>query len=608
MIDTAAKATSLDQETRDWIRNPSDVRAAENGCFFDVLQGSYAVWWIERYCRLYEGEQAGQRMYLRGCAQCQNSTDVPDEWDDAAKALYYQRAVKYSECVKAGHQTDWQHECTMRCFGWVRYSEKWRRNIRRFREASIWIAKKNKKSPTLAAWALYLLIGDGEQGQKVFIAAKDGNQARDIGAKHAAEMVRLSPELSEACRINKVRASIRHTDTRSDFMPLSSSNSATQRSKEGLNGSIVVDEVHVVDRDFISIISRAGISRSEPMFAGFSTAGDNLDGYGKERFDYSEKVLKGEIEDQSLFVAIYAAPQNLSDEDLEQDPLKYGLMANPAMGHTVDRDEYLEDYRKSKHSPRELSRFKMYRLNIWQASETPWLNMDYWRKNERQYTAEDLAGKSCWAGLDLSATKDFTALCLMFPEDDGTYRGLWYYWLPEETANAYRTKIDIDRWLKDPRVNLTLTEGATVHYGYIRSHMRKLHEIYKIQELAYDDWNAEQTTQEIEQGVTNMNGVVIEQATYIPRFNFTQSLRHLNEPTKSFEVDIIRGKLLHNGDPLTTWMIGNTMVKPDVNGNIRPVKPKRNGINKIDGTVAAIMARARASAGNNYSAISMAFV
>src|SRR5262249_57614699 len=129
----------------------------------DEGRGQCAVTWIESYCRLYEGDWAGQPMKL----------------------------------------SDWQLDCTMRLFGWIRYSEKWKRWIRRFRAASIWVAKKNKKSPTLAAWGLYLLCGDGEQGQKIFHAAKDGQQARKIAGEHAKQMLLQSDELLSECRINE---------------------------------------------------------------------------------------------------------------------------------------------------------------------------------------------------------------------------------------------------------------------------------------------------------------------------------------------------------------------------------------------------------------------
>src|SRR5215470_15025277 len=117
----------MDGQTRAWLKCPADERAAANGCRFDEGRGRFVVEWIERYLRLYEGDWAGQPFRL----------------------------------------LDWARDVTMRLFGWTRYSEKWGRQVRRFRQASIWVAKKSGKSPTLAAWGLYLLCGDGEKGGKV---------------------------------------------------------------------------------------------------------------------------------------------------------------------------------------------------------------------------------------------------------------------------------------------------------------------------------------------------------------------------------------------------------------------------------------------------------
>jgi phage terminase large subunit-like protein len=237
-------------------------------------------------------------------------------------------------------ERDWQYECTMRLFGWVRRSAKWGREVRRFRQASVWVPKKNKKSPTLAAWGLYLLCGDGEPGQKVFLAAKDGMQARKIAGearRRHAPAVR-GPD-------GRVRPEPQHDaghaqPSRSWLEPLSSQQPDAGEQGGAERQSVLIDETHVVDRDFVRRISRAGISRSEPLHIEVSTAGNNPDSYGKERFDYASGRA-GRDEDQELFVAIYAAPQDLTDADLDADPAKFGRMANPAWGHTVDPEEYL---------------------------------------------------------------------------------------------------------------------------------------------------------------------------------------------------------------------------------------------------------------------------
>ena len=46
-----------------------------------------------------------------------------------------------------------------------------------------------------------------------------------------------------------------------------------------------------------------------------------------------------------------------------------------------------------------------------------------------------LAGRDCYAGLDLSSTGDITTLVLIFPprDEDEKYVLLPYFWIPEET-------------------------------------------------------------------------------------------------------------------------------------------------------------------------------
>lgn len=532
-----------DSATKKWIKNAGDEAAVRNGCRFDEARGQHAVGWIERYCRLYEGEFAGQPMTL----------------------------------------DDWRYDTTMRIFGWVRPSDRWEREIRRFRQAVIFVPKKNAKTPVLAGWSLYCAIGDGEPGQKCFFAAKDSVQA-GIATKHAMEMLRQSPELMAECSINNTLRQITHEPTRSLLRPLASSNSRTQEAQEGLNGSTFVDEIHVVDRKFVNRIKRAGISRSEPLHVEVSTAGTDPDGYGAERHEYAQKIISGEETNEQLLAVIYAAPQDLSDEDLAADPVKYGKMANPTWGRIIDPEEYLADFNTSKNNPRELREFKMYRLNIWQNAANPWLKIEDWNKGRRDFTLQDFTGRQCHASLDLSSVRDFSSLCLAFDEGGEEVSLWWWYWLPEETANQYRTQIDIDKWEKDSRVNLMLTPGARIDYDFITAKIAELSQEFKINSLAYDNWNAEKTTQEI------------EEQTGIPRVEFGQGLKTMNEPTKQFEARVIDGKIHHNGDPLTAWMIQNAEVKVDPNGNYKPLKPKSESIKKIDGVVTAVMATAMVEA------------
>ncbi len=583
-----AAAKKVDAATKRWMRNPSDEAAVRNGCRMDEGRGLFAIWWIERHCRLYEGEgYAGEPVVLRGCHLCHREPVIPDTWEEA-EPLYLERAKKHAACRRAGHALDWQFDTLARLFGWVRWSGKWNREIRRFRQASIWVSKKNKKTPTIAAIALYVACGDGEPGQKVFLAAKDGKQVRENLAKHVQEMLHRSPELESECGENKTTMQITHKPTSSVVLILFGSEGKESESKEGLNGSIIIDETHVVDRQFVSRISRAGISRSEPLQIDVSTAGNNPDGYGHERFVWAQEVENGTREDQELLAVIHAAPQDLSDADLAADPLKYGKLANPAMGHTVDPEEFLLDYHRSKESIYKLAEFKMYRLNIWQRSSNPWLNSGDWAKCKRDFTAADLEGRECSAGLDLSRTRDMSALVLVFPWEDGCYRILPFFWLPKQVAHDNNHLAPFLTWERQKA--LELTPGNVMDYGFIRTRFRELAGRFRIRRLIYDLTYAEETTQALEQGVVNAAGVQIEEGTGVEREAFPQTIMAYTAPCKDFERLILDGKLHHNGHPVMDWQVGHVQVRCDANDNIRPVKPKRGDVKKIDGVVSAVMA------------------
>lgn len=529
-----------DAITKAWIKNASDEKAVANGCRFDLERAEHACNWIEDHLCLYEGDFAGQPFQLQS----------------------------------------WQRDATMRMFGWVRYSEKWGREVRRFTKASIWIPKKNGKSPTLAAWGLYLLIGDGEPGQKFYFGAKDGNQAK-IAAKHAFEMVSMSPLLRRECRLNRTMTSVEHIPSKSLMMPLSSDDSRSQRSKEGLNGSMGVDEVHVVDDAFMGITSRAGISRSEPLQIEVSTTGDNPEGYGFRQDEYGRRVERGEADDDQFLYIFYGVPQDITDEELDADILAYGKIANPMWGITIDPQEFMADYQRSRASITEFGRFKMYRLNKWQKAANPWIKPESWRRCKRSYEADAFRGRTTWCGLDLSLTRDMTAAVLVANGDEpGSLMCLPRFWMPRKTAEQYNDEARFLDWADKGLIKLSA--GDTMSYPALLADLVALAEEFGIAEWVYDPTFATYLIQ------------MLEQETSAVPVQFGQSMKNFAGPTEEVERLILDGLMLHPGHPVLDWQMGHVAVEPDRNGRIRPVKPSKDSVKKVDGVVALVMGAARA--------------
>ena len=536
-------------ESLDWVRTVADERAVAAGMRLDVERADFAVNWIEQYCRLYEGDKAGQPMVL-----------LPP-WRDFFTRLY----------------------------GWVRWSDEWGQWIRRFTHASFWGAKKNGKSPSCAAHNLYLLCGDGEQGQKVYQAAANGEQAK-IAQKHAINMVRQSPELFADCKINNATLEIQYLPTNSVLAILTGDDSRGAKSKEGLNGSVSYDEMHVVNREIEERTSRAGISRKEPLNCSFSTAGDNPASVGFERFQYGRQVNSGERDDPHFLHADYSAPDGVTDADIEERLEELGKAANPTWGTLIKPSEFRADWNRSKGKPREVARFKQYRLNLWVGSTNQWLNSAGWQRGQREYTLADLAGRECFAALDLSRTRDMTACVFGFPwpEDGPEVVRLWsMFWLPRESARERDHLFPFLSWATAGYLNLT--EGAVVDYNAVKADIRAVINEHSLNVLAlyFDPHYANELTQALHEGEQiggeSVSGVVAE------RVSFKQNLMTFTAPAKEFERRVSAGLIQHPGNPVMSWQVGHCEAYADRNQNVRPVKPEPHSGKSVDGVVCGVM-------------------
>ncbi len=364
---------------------------------------------------------------------------------------------------------------------------------------------------------------------------------------------------------------------------LTGDNKRGQEAKEGINGSVLIDECHVFDRMMHERTSRAGISRKEPINLSVSTAGDDPSSYGAERFKYGRQVNDGSRNDPHFLHVEYCAPDNVTDAEIDRNLEKYGRMANPSWGSIVMPSEFRSDWESCKGKPREIARFKQYRLNLWVGSTNPWLDVAGWDRGLRDYTLADLAGRECYLGLDLSRTRDMSSVVLIcpWPEDGDEALRTWpMFWLPETRAAALNHLFPYQSWAE--RGDLTLTPGDVVDYGVIEDEIVAAVEEHGLNVLTifFDQKYAEELTQRLE------NRLGCE------RRSVKQSVEILTLMAKEFERRVSVGLVQHPGNLVMTWQVGHVQVWADRNRNIRPVKPDPSTGKAIDGIAAAVDAMA----------------
>jgi hypothetical protein len=487
-------------------------------------------------------------------------------------------AVSFIECLthtkgtwagKAFTLLPWQEQIIRDLFGVVKPN-----GYRQFNTAYIEIPKKMGKSELAAAVALLLCCGDNEERAEVYGCAADRQQAA-IVFDVAADMVKMCPALHRRVKILASQKRMVYLPTNSFYQVLS----AEAYSKHGFNiHGVVFDELHTQpNRKLFDVMTKgSGDARMQPLYFLITTAGTDTHSICYETHQKAVDVLEGRKIDPTFYPVIYGADET----DDWTDP-KVWKKANPSLGVTVQMEKVQAAFESARQNPGEENSFRQLRLNQWVKQSVRWMPMEKWDKCAFAVNEEELAGRVCYGGLDLSATTDLTAFVLVFPPEEQTdkYQILPYFWIPEETVDlrVKRDHVPYDVWKKQGFIQTT--EGNVVHYGFIETFIERLGERYNIREIAFDRWGAVQMVQ-------NLEGMGF---TVVP---FGQGFKDMSPPTKELMKLTLEEKIAHGGHPVLRWNMDNIFIRTDPSGNIKADKEKST--EKIDGAIAMIMALDRA--------------
>ena len=464
---------------------------------------------------------------------------------------------------------DWQEQIIRDIFGILKPN-----GYRQFNTAYVEIPKKQGKSELAAAVALLLTCGDGEERAEVYGCAADRNQAK-IVFDVAVDMVKFCPALSRRVKILESQKKLIYKPTNSSYQVLS----ADVANKHGFNThGVIFDELHTQpNRKLYDVMTQgSGDARMQPLYFLITTAGNDTNSICYEIHQKAKDIEKGNKIDPTFYSVIYGAEES---EDWT-DP-KVWRKANPSLGITVAEEKVRAACESAKQNPGEENAFRQLRLNQWVKQSVRWMPMDKWDLCAGKIREEELEGRVCYGGLELSSTTDITAFSLVFPprDDEEEYIILPYFWIPEDTLDlrVKRDHVPYDVWQRQGY--LQTTEGNVVHYGYIEKFIEELGKKFNIREIAFDRWGAVQMVQNLE----NMGFTVVP---------FGQGFKDMSPPTKELMKLTLEKKLVHGGHPILRWNMDNVFIKTDPAGNIKADKEKST--EKIDGVVATIMALDRA--------------
>ncbi|MBD1373723.1 terminase large subunit [Hazenella sp. IB182357] len=450
----------------------------------------------------------------------------------------------------------WQHFVIGSLYGWVHKET----GLRRFKEGLIFVGRKNGKSTMVSGLANYGCSKDGEKGADVYLLANSMKQARVV-YDECKKMIQSSPLLSKHFR--PLRDAIHYDKAFSKIEPQASDSEKL----DGLNAHLAIfDEIHEYkEYKLINVIKNSTVARQQPLILYISTAGYQLEGPLMDYYNQSTRVLSGEIDDERTFYYIAELDKN----DQLDDPTNWSK-PNPNLGVTIDIETMKEEWTTRKHVPAEKNDFITKRLNLFvQSSEQSFIDFEVIKRNADMLSLDELKGRSCIGGFDLSATEDFTSACLEFLLDDGRVFVFSHSFIPRKKVELENEKIPFRQWEKEGL--LTICSGDYVDYQLVYEWFVEQSKRYNIELITYDPANAFKLVEELKS-----QGFRTEMVR--------QGAMTLSPAMKDIKELLLDGRVVYNQNRLFRWYLNNVKLVQDRNGNWMPTKQDR--YRKIDGFAA----------------------
>lgn len=294
--------------------------------------------------------------------------------------------------------------------------------IRRFKEAFIYIPRKNIKTSFAAAlsWALGLL--ERKSGSKVYIVAAALKQSLESFNFINFNLNQMGERENFRVIDNNQEHSI--SGDLGDGSIYIQALAANPDKQDSLNCNIAIaDELHAyrTPKQY-NIIKEAMKAYTNKLMIGITTAGDNMNSFCYNRLKYCQKILDGTVTDEKYFVFIAKADEDESGDVDYTNPIQH-QKANPAYGVSIRPDDILSDARQAQQDPQNRKDFLAKSMNIYTSAMRAYFNLDEFKSSNKKYswTLEELAKLPIewFGGCDMAKLHDLNATGLY-----GSYEGV----------------------------------------------------------------------------------------------------------------------------------------------------------------------------------------
>lgn len=440
------------------------------------------------------------------------------------------------------------------------------------RSVLLFVPRKFGKTTLVAGIAIYeLLFGDAD-GQ-VYVCANSYQQAK-ICFDNIRNSLKALDRTHQRFKVNR-EAIYNLMKGRASFARCLASDPTTL---DGLNASCYILDEYSQARsaDLRNVMATSTGARENPLELIITTASDREEGPCASTLDAYERILLGEVSDDSVFPLIFVPDV----DDREDDPATWAKV-QPHIGVTVQQDYYEQAWQKAQQTAENMLAFRTKLLNVFAVNESKvWISGDEVRDLFRPFDFDALDPDDppiAMVAFDLSVWDDFSAVAYeIYDKATASFHFHVDYYLPEGSvdrhprAALYRTWAD-KGWLR-------LLPGNVIDYEAIVQDILSRNGKVIIAGIGYDPWHSK----------TAVNMLSAAGAASVMK-PLKQTYGAFTGSVEALEMLIKTGKCSFSPNGITAWCFGNCVIDEDKIGNRKPIK--RALADKIDGAICCLMAQ-----------------
>ena len=494
--------------------------------------------------------------------------DLPQTvWDDALDAY---RSPTFGECSE-----QWVFDFVAAIFGG--YDAETGEQL--IREYYLLISKKNTKSTIAAGIMLTAVILCWREGEEHLILAPTKEVAGNSFGP-AAAMVRADDELSALFHVQDHVKTITHRVSGASLKVVAADTDTVSGKK---SGRVLVDEHWLFGKRsnasamFMEALG-GQISRPEGWVIYLTTQSDEPPaGVFKEKLEYYRDVRDGKIDDRKSLGVLYEYPHAMVKAKAYLDASTY-YITNPNLGRSVSAVWLEDELRKLLHkTDGSLQKFVAKHLNVqigMNLRADRWTGADFWERQAKALgmTLSELMTRSevITVGIDGGGLDDLLGLAVVGRER-GT--GKWLAW-----TRAWAHPIAIERRKSEEskysdfeqQGDLVIIEELPGDVAQVAAVVKEINESGLLASVGLDP---EKTHKVMFQALVDAE---IDESKC---FGVSQGWKLIGAISVT-ERKLAEGVLLHGGQPLMDWCVGNAKIEP--RGNAALITKQASGTGKID--------------------------